>query len=129
MSPYPQARYDIIDPEFDEVSVVDKGDNPLARIVLWKGAPSEELLTDEEIEKCISDVANETEVNKVTSASNAAAQIQQRAEQIAKSQGLDMAEALSRAMDENPDVMARYRELRDEPATEESVSDPYARAA
>lgn len=55
--------YLIESPEFDEVSCVDKGDNPHAKIVLWKRASDatdasedgEELLTDEEIEKAIVD--------------------------------------------------------------------------
>jgi len=59
-----EARFLITSPEFDEVSVVDKGDNPPARIVLWKHAPEEELLTDEEIEKVIGETEVEVELEK-----------------------------------------------------------------
>lgn len=106
-----KARYAITDAEFDEISVVDKGDNPPARIVLVKRTPD----TTQEFRK------KEVTMTKTSALST----IKSRAAQL-EAQGLEPAAAFSKAMDENPNAMQACREQRDEPEVMES---PYEKAA
>src|SRR5215217_5261588 len=135
MSPYPgdeefekdqrEAVWFISDAEIDEISVVDRGDNPGAEIVFWKsagGRPSEPSLgepgpSDAEIDgicKAAVDYVTREEISKMDTRTSATREMEAMAERIqAEDPSLTPAEAFAKAMKSSHgrDIRKRYEEL------------------
>jgi hypothetical protein len=108
---------ELVNIDWRETSFVPAGDNPPARLVMWKNDPG---LTDEEIEEVLDDVANEQRRSEVTTktfgkAGDVLAERDRLArEKMAKQAqpGLTIAQARVEVWLENPDLQERYQQLR-----------------
>lgn len=103
---------ELVNIDWRETSFVPAGDNPPARIVMWKQDPN---LTDEEIAEVLDDVerSNVVTTKTFTKASDVLAERDRLARQkMAKQDGLEIAQARVEVWLENPDLQEWYQELR-----------------
>jgi hypothetical protein len=109
-----RALTDLFNIDWRETSFVPAGDNPPARLVMWKDEP----LSDEEIEEIIDEVATEKRRPGVTTkafgkAGDVLAERDRLArEKMAKQDGLTIAQARVEVWLENPGLQERYQQLR-----------------
>ncbi len=100
---------ELFDIDWRETSFVPAGDNPPARIVMWKNEP----LTDTEIEEILADVERSTALPNMAKTQDALAERDRLARQkMAKQDGLTIAQARVEVWLENPDLQERYQQLR-----------------